>query len=80
MNVARTLYVCGVETCLDAYLGLGINHKQASRRVSTLQPEGRATTDYFASKMKVGATPDKVEKPDGPTAVSQLEQPCTFPR
>lgn len=34
---------------------------------------------YFDSKMKVGATPDKVENPDGPTAVSQLEQPCTLP-
>ena len=35
---------------------------------------------YFASRMNVGATPDSVEKPDGPMAVSQLEQPCTLPR
>lgn len=35
---------------------------------------------YFASRMNVGATPDNVEKPDGPTAVSQLEQPCTLPK
>src|ERR1035438_10541684 len=36
--------------------------------------------DYLPSRMKVGATPDTVENPDGPTAVSQLEQPCTLPR
>jgi hypothetical protein len=37
-------------------------------------------TDYFDSRMYVGATPDNVENPDGPTAVSQLEQPCTLPK
>ena len=36
--------------------------------------------NYFCSRINVGATPDSVEKPDGPTAVSQLEQPCTLPR
>jgi hypothetical protein len=35
---------------------------------------------YFDSRIKVGATPDSVENPDGPTAVSQLEQPCTLPK
>ena len=43
----------------------------------------RATSEnryYFCSRMNVGAMPDSVEKPDGPIAVSQLEQPCTLPR
>jgi hypothetical protein len=35
---------------------------------------------YFCSRINVGAIPESVENPDGPTAVSQLEQPCTLPR
>ena len=40
----------------------------------------REGADYFCSRINVGAIPDSVENPDGPTAVSQLEQPCTLPR
>ncbi len=42
--------------------------------------DGKSPPGYFCSRMNVGAIPDSVENPDGPTAVSQLEQPCTLPR
>src|SRR3984885_16077475 len=35
---------------------------------------------HFCSRINVGAIPDNVEKPDGPVAVNQVEQPCTLPR
>ena len=64
-NVADSRYTAGVANL---------------RAKVTLDTNLRAGWCYFCSSMKVGAMPDSVENPDGPTAVSQLEQPCTLPR